>query len=239
MQAFFVCAPKKINAQKTFALRQQMHRMSPMRENNGLPVSIQDAIDAFSSLPGIGSRSAERLVFTLLRNHTGLDQRMATAIGSLKTNVTECSVCHNYCQVAPDKGKVVCNICNNHGRDARVMCVVETPVDLIALERTAQYKGMYHVLHGVVSPMSRVRPEDLRITELTARVMSSEPPEEIILALSGSTEGEATGLYIMDRLEGIFDGKITRLARGIPTGGDLDYLDMGTLARALMDRREF
>lgn len=209
-----------------------------MHENKGLPESIQSAIDAFSSLPGIGSRSAERLVFTLLRNKTGLDQRMAQTLLDLQKNVTECHVCHHYCERVEESTQATCSICKNPARDTRTLCVVETPVDLIALERTAHYKGVYHVLHGVISPMNRIKPEDVRITELVARVMTT-PPEEIILALSGSTESEATALYIMDRLASIYSGKITRLARGIPTGGDLDYLDMGTLSRALIDRREF
>ena len=198
-----------------------------------LPQPIQNAIDALSDLPGIGSRSAERLVFNLLRNESGLDQKLATALGDLKANVRECTISFNYCE-----GEV-CPFAVSPNRNDRVLCVVETPMDLLAVERTSEYKGRYHVLHGALSPLNKIGPDKLRITELMTRVRDNEEIEEIILALSGNGEGDATADYLMDKLAENFKGTVTRLARGIPTGGDLDYLDAGTLSRALMDRRTF
>ncbi len=198
-----------------------------------LPQSIQSAIDALSDLPGIGSRSAERLVFTLLQNDSALDQKLARAFGNLKLNLNECSISYNYCE-----GKN-CPLATHPNRDDKVICVVETPMDLLAIERTQEFKGRYHVLHGVISPMNKVRPEQLRINQLIERVETSDTIEEVVLAMSGNVEGDATAFYITEKLQHNFNGKVTRLARGIPTGGDLDYLDAGTLSRALIDRREF
>ncbi|NCP67225.1 recombination protein RecR [bacterium] len=198
-----------------------------------LPQSIQNAIDALSDLPGIGSRSAERLVFNLLRNESGLDQKLALAVGALKENVRECPISFNYCD-----GEY-CPLAISPNRNDRVLCIVETPMDLLAVERTSEYKGRYHVLHGALSPLNKIGPEKLRISQLIKRVNQSNEIEEVILALSGNVEGDATAYYIMDKLAESFKGRVTRLARGIPTGGDLDYLDAGTLSRALMDRREF
>lgn len=198
-----------------------------------LPQSIQNAIDALSDLPGIGSRSAERLVFNLLRNESGLDQKLALALGALKENVRECPTSFNYCDTEH------CPLAVSASRNDRVLCVVETPMDLLAVERTSEYKGRYHVLHGALSPLNKIGPEKLRINELLNRVSDNEEIDEIILALSGNVEGDATAYYLMDKLADRFKGRVTRLARGIPTGGDLDYLDAGTLSRALMDRREF
>lgn len=200
---------------------------------NSLPESIQTAIDALADLPGIGPRSAERLVFNLLRNESGLDQKLAQAVGSLKTKVRECPISYNYCD-----GEY-CPLAINPNRNDRVLCIVETPMDLLAIERTSEFKGRYHVLHGVLSPLSKIGPDQLRITPLMKRVANNTDIEEVILALSGNVEGDATAYYLMDKLAEHFTGRITRLARGIPTGGDLDYLDAGTLSRALMDRREF
>ena len=198
-----------------------------------LPKAIIDAIEALSDLPGIGSRSAERLIFSLLKNDTGLDQKLAQSLGNLKTNIRECSHCFHLCE------EEKCKICANPSRDTRIICVVESPMDLIALERTHEFKGLYHVLHGVISPMNKVRPENLRITPFFERVQKNSDIEEIILATSGNVEGDATSLYLTENLKKFFPGKISRLARGIPTGGDLDYLDIGTLSRAMTDRREF
>jgi recombination protein RecR len=209
-----------------------------------LPKPIQDTIDAFANLPGIGSRSAERLVFGLLKNNSGLDKKLANSLATLKESVHECSVCHHYSE------EEKCSICSNPTRNQKLLCIVETPQDLIAIERTHEFRGNYHVLHGVLSPLNRVRVEDLRIDPLFQRIEKqiSEPEtifEEIILATSGSTESEATALYISEKLHQLFDHyalspapKISRLARGIPSGGDLDYLDVGTLSRAMFDRKE-
>lgn len=198
-----------------------------------LPQSIQTAIEALADLPGIGSRSAERLVFNLLRNESGLDQKLAQAVGALKENVRECPISFNYCD-----GEY-CPLAVSPSRNDRILCIVETPMDLLAVERTSEFKGRYHVLHGALSPLNKIGPEQLRIKQLFERVQKPNEIEEIVLALSGNTEGDATAYYLMDKLAQHFDGKITRLARGIPTGGDLDYLDAGTLSRAFTDRREF
>lgn len=199
---------------------------------SSLPTSIQNAIEALSDLPGIGSRSAERLVFTLLKNESGLSKKIGENLTHLKSAVSECEICGNYC----DSDQKKCEVCNKHNRNTRVLCVVEGPMDLLALEKTHEFKGLYHVLHGVISPLNRVGAEDLNIPNLLKRDLTGF--DEIILALSGSTESEATSFYLYDQLEKIFSGKITRLARGIPSGGDLDYLDAGTLTRAITERRE-
>jgi len=198
-----------------------------------LPKPILDAIESLSDLPGIGSRSAERLIFSLLKNESGLDQKIATHIGNLKKGIQECEKCHHFCE------QKMCSICENTSRDERLLCVVESPLDLIALERTHEYKGLYHVLHGVISPLNKVHPEDIRIKSLLKRVQENSEIQEIILATSGTTESDATAMYIARELESLFTGKISRLSRGIPSGGDLDYLDLGTLSRAMCERREF
>lgn len=200
---------------------------------NLLPHAIEEAIEALSNLPGIGNRSAERLIFTLLRNETGLEKKIAESLLKLKDNVHECEQCYHLSE------ETLCPICKSHNRNKHVLCVIETPMDLIALERTHEFKGLYHVLHGTISPLKKIKPEDIRLQQLFDRIKKDNTVEEIILALSGNTESDATALYIVEHIQPFFDGKITRLARGIPSGGDLDYLDMGTLTRAMMDRREF
>ncbi len=196
-----------------------------------LPKSIQTAIDALSDLPGIGSRSAERLVFSLLRNQTGLSDRLADSLGKLSESVRECQACHNYCE------SELCPICQS-SREHKRICVVESPIDVLAIEKTHEFKGRYHVLHGVISPMNKVSPDDLRIASLLQRLQASSETEEVILAMSGNVEGEATALYLTDQIHRLTNIKVSRLARGIPSGGDLDYLDVGTLSRALIDRGE-
>lgn len=199
-----------------------------------LPDSIEKAIDALSDLPGIGSRSAERLVFSLLRNQTNLTGKIADALHDLSANITECTQCHNYCEAAAGN---LCPICTS-SRSTKLICVVESPIDVLAIEKTHEFKGQYHVLHGVISPMNKIGPDDLRIASLLKRVQDPEN-EEIILAMSGNVEGEATALYLTDQIHRLTEVKVSRLARGIPSGGDLDYLDVGTLSRALMDRSDF
>lgn len=204
---------------------------------NLLPKAIEEAIEALSDLPGIGRRSAERLVFELLRNPNELDQKISKSIGKLKSDTVECEICHHLGSVAED-GKALCGICRQHNRDTRSICIVESPMDVIAIERTHEFKGTYHVLHGVISPMNKVGPEDLTLDALFSRLEQDTNIEEIILALSGNTEADATAFYIMKQARPHFTGKISRLARGIPTGGVLDFLDMGTLSQAMSDRRE-
>lgn len=197
-----------------------------------LPEAITTAIEALSDLPGIGTRSAERLVFSLLKNKTGLEKKIGNALHDLKKNVSECSVC---CHFAEGD---ICPICKNEDRSDMEICVVESPMDVLALERTHAFRGKYHVLHGVISPLDRIKSEDIRIEQLLNRVLKT-PPSEIIIALPGTTEAEATSMYLANQLKQIgCTAKVSRLARGIPSGGDLDYLDAGTLSRAMLDRRE-
>ncbi len=202
-----------------------------------LPQSITTAIESLSDLPGIGHRSAERLVFSLLKNKSSLDQKIANSIGRLKASVGECSTCFHYCDKTEDQVKISCAICQDYNRDKKTICVVETPVDLIALEKTHEYKGQYHVLHGIISPINKVMPEHLRINPLLKRVQENPEITEIVFALAGNVESDATVNFIIDQLLPIFKGKITKLAQGIPSGGDLDYLDTRTIGRAILDRR--
>ncbi|PID70836.1 recombination protein RecR [bacterium DOLZORAL124_38_8] len=196
-----------------------------------LPDPIQNAIEALSDLPGIGKRSAERLVFTLLKNETGLSKKIGENLLDLKEQIHRCCVCGNYCESTQTQ----CPICQNHHRESHIICVVESPLDVIAIEKTHEYRGQYHVLHGVLSPMNRVHIEDLNIKSLFERL--NDDITEIILATSGTTESEATALYLHEQLSQKFAGNVSRLSRGIPSGGDLDFLDTGTLTRALLDRR--
>ncbi len=200
---------------------------------NYLPKPITEAIEALANLPGIGTRSAERLVFYLLKNPAKIDQKIGQSILNLKKNIKECSECFHYSE------NEKCPICSSFNRDKNVICIVETPLDLLAIEKTHEFRGKYHVLHGVLSPLDRVSADDLRIKELLIRIESNPEIKEIIIATSGTTESEATAMFIREQLLPIFRGKISRLARGIPTGGDLDYLDAGTLSKAMVDRREF
>jgi len=198
---------------------------------HSLPKAIETAIENLADLPGIGSRSAERLVFSLLRNSSGLDQRLAESIGKLRERVRECKRCFHFCDGD------FCKICSNSTRDFSTICVVENPMALIALERTHEFRGVYHVLHGVISPMQKIRPEDLKIPAFFSRF--DESICEVILALSGNIEAEATENFLAENLRRRgFSGKISKLARGIPSGGSLDFLDSGTIGRAVLDRRE-
>lgn len=197
-----------------------------------LPAPIQDLINAFSQLPGIGPKSASRLTFYLLTAPDELSQDLASALSALKTETTYCQTCFNI-TVA---GQVQCEICANADRDQDVLCVVEEPLDVLALERTEGFHGRYHVLQGALSPIEGIGPEDLKIRELLARV-ASENIQEIILATNPSMEGDATAMYLRQQLapSGV---RITRLARGLPVGGDLEYADQHTLLRALAGRQE-
>ena len=197
-----------------------------------LPAPILEAIDAFSDLPGIGNRSAERLIFSLLKNNSNLDQKIAKNLGNLKSSIKECEKCFNYSEFE------ICPICADATRDAKVLCVVKSPLDAIALERSHEFHGLYHILHGVISPLNKVSPEEIRAGELFSRV-KNDFFDEIILALSGNIEAEATANFLSENLRDRgFNGKITILARGIPSGGELDFLDSGTVGRAICERRE-
>lgn len=191
-------------------------------------------IEAFNRLPGIGPKTAQRLTYHLLRAPDAEARQLATALVAVRDQVVFCEVCFNISD-APR-----CPICRDGGRDARRLCVVEEPLDVLALERTGQFRGTYHVLHGAISPIDGIGPDRLRIRELIARVDDAKaegtPFIEVIIATNPTLEGEATAMYLDERLHGSV-GSVTRIARGIPVGGDLEYADEITLIRALQGRR--
>jgi recombination protein RecR len=198
--------------------------------SNVLPQPVQRLINEFARLPGIGPKSAARLTFYLLRGGDEQALDLASALQELKERTQFCSVCFNITEENP------CLICQDDGRDRQLLCVVEEPLDLLALERSRAYNGRYHVLHGAISPVEGIGPEDLKIAELVERVRNDEF-KEIILATNPTLEGESTTLYLNRRLSE-FDVKLTGLARGLSVGGDLEYTDEITLGRALEGRRE-
>lgn len=187
-------------------------------------------IEEFSKLPGVGVKTAQRLTFFILRSPTDQARRLAEAIMNVKERIIYCSRCFNITETDP------CSICNNPNRDQEVICVVEEPLDVLALEKTGVYKGLYHVLHGALSPVEGIGPKDLRIDELIQRVRANKI-REVILATNPNFEGEYTANFIKGELAAS-GMKITSLARGLPMGGDLEYADEGTLGRALEGRRD-
>ena len=193
--------------------------------------AINKLIQEFNKLPGIGPKSAQRITYYLLRAPSEQTKPLAEAILSLKQKVTLCSVCFNVTESDP------CAICRNSERDNHKICIVEQPQDILALEHTGIYKGLYHVLHGAISPTEGVGTEDIRINELLTRLQSSSV-EEIILATNTNLEGEQTAMYLSQLLSplGI---RVTRLARGLPFGTELEYADDVTLTRAIEGRQEF
>jgi recombination protein RecR len=197
-----------------------------------LPFPVQNLIDAFARLPGIGPKTAARLAFFLLRAPEELSRDLAGALLEVKTNTTRCMECFNI-TIA---GRELCEICALSERDPTLICVVEEPLDVLALERTAAFQGRYHVLHGALSPIEGIGPEDLKIKELIDRVRS-RGVKEVILATNPSMEGDYTAAYLKQQLQPL-DVLITRLARGLPVGGDLEYADQNTLQRALAGRQE-
>ena len=191
-------------------------------------------IESFARLPGIGPKTAQRLTYHLLRAPEAEARTLAAALVDVRDKVVFCEICFNISD-AP-----TCAICRDPGRDQRRLCVVEEPLDVLALERTAEFKGRYHVLHGAISPIDGIGPERLRIRELLARAdeasRDGEPFEEVILATNPTLEGEATAMYLAERLESAV-GSVTRIARGLPVGGELEHVDSGTLAQAVLERR--
>jgi recombination protein RecR len=194
------------------------------------PEPISNLIDGFMRLPGIGPKTAQRLAFHVLNMKEEDVLEIAKALVNAKRQLTHCSVCCNITDVDP------CRICNDASRNRSVICVVQEPKDVVAMERTREYHGMYHVLHGALSPMEGVGPEDIRITELLKRV-ADETVQEVILATNPNVEGEATAMYI-SRLLRPFQLRVTRIAHGLPVGADLEYADEVTLSKALEGRRE-
>ena len=194
---------------------------------------VAKLIEAFNRLPGIGPKTAQRLTYHLLRAPDAEARALATALVAVREEVVFCDRCFNISD-AP-----LCPICRDPGRDQARLCVVEEPLDVLALERTGVFRGLYHVLHGAISPIDGVGPDRLHIAELFARVDEAAlgtPFTEVILATNPTLEGEATAMYLDERLAGKV-GSVTRIARGIPVGGDLEYADEVTLIRALQGRR--
>jgi len=199
------------------------------------PAPVAKLVDEFSRLPGIGPKTASRLTFYLLRHSSEQSLALADALRELHEKVVFCSQCFNIAESDP------CVICANDNRDRSIICVVEEPLDVLAIERTRDYHGLYHVLHGHIAPAEGIGPEDLKIAELVERVrLSVDPVREIIIATNPNLEGEATARYLARQFESVqnISPKITHLARGLPMGGDLEYADEITLSRALSGRSE-
>ena len=198
-----------------------------------LPRSVEKLIEAFQKLHGIGPKTASRLTFYLLHvPQLQLDQ-FGEAVKDLKNHTVYCSVCFNIGETDP------CVICSDLSRDESVVAVVEQPIDILSLEKTAKYRGVYHVLHGAINPLDNIGPDELKIAELITRAASGKI-KEIILATNSNLEGEATAMFINRELKTLnLELKVTRLAHGLPVGGDLEYADEVTLTRALEGRREF
>ncbi len=193
---------------------------------------VERLIEEFAKLPGIGQKTAQRLAFYIMNQPKEVAQNFAQALLDAKTNVYTCKICQNLTD------SEICPICKNPARDRSIICVVTDPKDVIAFERTREFRGLYHVLHGTISPLNGVGPDDIRIKDLLKRVADeNEDVKEVIIATNPDTEGEATAMYL-SRILRPFGIKITRLAYGMPVGGHLEYVDEVTLMRALEGRRE-
>jgi recombination protein RecR len=197
-----------------------------------LPEPIFNLINAFERLPGIGPKTASRLTFYLLRSSDDIAQQLSSALAELKSATSQCTICFNITLAGQD----VCEVCRDSRRDDSSLCVVEEPLDVLVIEQTGGFQGRYHVLHGVLSPIEGIGPENLTIKPLVERV-NKGVIREVILATNPSMEGDATALYLRQQLttSGV---RMTRLARGLPVGGDLEYVDQNTLLRALAGRQE-
>jgi len=203
-----------------------------------IPKAINNLIEAFERLPGIGPKTAQRLTFYLLHVPQAMLDDFASALTNLKKNTVLCSICFNVSESDP------CPICADASRDHSIICVVEQPLDVLALDKNGRFRGVYHVLHGAISPLNNIGPDELRIRELIDRIRRSQQGiSEIILATNSNMEGEATAMYIARELTQFkiqnSKFKISRLAHGLPVGGDVEYADEITLQRALEGRREY
>lgn len=199
-----------------------------------VPKAIQELITQFERLPGIGPKTAQRLTFYLLHVPQTMLDEFSTALLKLKRNTVQCSVCQTIAEEDP------CPICQDESRDRSTLLVVEHPLDIMVLERTSVFSGIYHVLHGVISPLDNIGPDDLYIKELISRLQGGTI-REIILGLNPTMEGEVTSLYIKNHTDRLADAglRVTRLGQGMPTGGDLQYADESTLKEALNGRKEY
>ena len=197
---------------------------------SGFPVSMRALIEEFSRMPGIGPKSAQRLAFHILKASKSDADALSKAISKVKESVRFCKVCNNL------SDEEVCDICNSRSRNRSLLCVVEEPNDVMAIEKAGQFNGVYHVLLGSLSPLDGIGPSDLKIKELLERV-KKEKHKEIIIATDFNTEGEATALYLMKQLKGL-GARLTRVAYGIPVGSDIEYADQATILKAFEGRRE-
>lgn len=207
------------------------------------PKAIQNLIESFEKLPGVGPKSAQRLTFYLLHVPQGQLDKFASAIQSLKNETILCSVCYTVDETDP------CSVCSDSKRDQSVICVVEQPLDVLALEKSGKYNGVYHVLHGKIDPLNNIGPDEIFIRQLLNRLKSSTSItgttsttgiREIILATNPTMEGEATAMYLAKQLKMVDESvKITRIGRGLPIGADLEYADSTTLDRAMEGRSEY
>lgn len=191
---------------------------------------LRELIEEFNKLPGIGNKTAQRLAFHVMNLPEEKSAKLANAIINAKKNIRYCSVCQNLSE------SKVCNICSNTARDHSIICVMESPRDIMQMERTNEYKGVYHVLHGAISPMDNITPDDIKIKELVARVAEGGI-KEVIMATNPNLEGEATSMYISKLLKP-FGVKVTKIAHGVPVGGELEFADEVTLGKALNWRVE-
>lgn len=199
-----------------------------------IPKAIQQVIESFERLPGVGPKSAQRLTFYLLHVPQGELDRFAYSVQNLKKGTIICSNCFSIGETDP------CSICDDLQRDHSVVCVLEQPLDVLALEKSRKYHGVYHVLHGRIDPLNNIGPDEIRIGELIRRVKSDAAIKEIILATNPTMEGEGTAMYIAKQLKGVnAELKITRIGRGLPTGADLEYADPTTLEQAMLGRSDY
>lgn len=204
-----------------------------------LPRAVEKLIESFEKLPGVGPKTAGRLAFYLLHvPQIQLDQ-FSEALTGLKKNTVYCTKCQNIGEIDP------CIICGSLDRDETIVCVVEQPLDILSIEKTGKYKGVYHVLHGAINPLNNIGPDEIRINELIERLKNGKI-EEVILATNPNMEGEATAMYIRREIQNLksqipnlIEIKITRLAHGLPVGGDIEYADSITLSKSLENRKEF
>jgi recombination protein RecR len=201
------------------------------------PAPLARLVQELSKLPGIGEKTAARLAFHMLKGKKDDVFNLADSIGKLRKEMGLCRICFGFSEVEPQSGETsVCIICRNPEREQQSICVVEEPSDLIAVERSQEFRGLYHVLHGTISPLDGIGPDALRIKELLARI-KSEVVQEIIVATNPTMDGEATALYLSKVIKPL-GVSVTRIARGLPMGGDLEYTDAVTLGKALEGRRE-
>ncbi|NQU74084.1 MAG: recombination protein RecR [Candidatus Omnitrophica bacterium] len=201
-----------------------------MAKSTGLPESLLKLVEYFRKFPGIGQKTAQRLAFFVLKAPLGYVKDLSTALINVKEVIKFCKICNNL------SDGDICSVCNDAARDKSVMCVVEEPNDMIAVEKTGKFNGVYHVLLGAISPLDGIGPEEVKIKELLHR-LKEKKPKEIIIATNPDTEGETTALYLHKLLKP-FNIKITRIGYGMPVGAELEYADQATLLKAIDSRRE-